>query len=170
VTAALSLKGEVATMVERAILAAVLFLSGCAWDAGYQKTSGPSLLRDGVEVRVVGQECYVNRSADEFVRVDDDQLDVQVKLQLKNGTGSSLTVFPEEITLIDSEVEAGPSLQARPATAFEIGPGQSKRFDVSFTRGGELDCSADLSLHLGRSVTVQGTPVTMPVLKLASSH
>jgi hypothetical protein len=152
------------------LAATALALSGCAWGVGYQKTAGPTLMRDGVEVSVVGQECYVNRSADEFVRVDEDQLDINVKLQLKNGTDSNLTVYPEEMALVDSEVDMGASLPAKPAGAFNLAPGQSKRFRVAFTRGGEFDCSAQLALQLGRSITVSGNPIAMPVINLASSH
>jgi len=161
-------------MFERKILAALfttaLVLGGCAWDSGYQRSAGPMLSRDGVEVRVLGQECYVNRCADEMVRFEGDQLDIKVMLQLSNGTDSDLSVYPQEITLLDSEVEGGPSLQSHPAASFNLAPGTSKRFSVAFTRGGEFDCSAQLALRLGRSVTVQGSPLAMPVLNLASSH
>lgn len=161
-------------MFERRILVLLsmmaMGLAGCAWDAGYQKTAGPTLSRDGVEVRVVGQECYLNRSADEVVRIDGDQLDIKVKLQVRNDTNVSLTVYPEEITLVDSEVQGGPSTQSHPASAFTVDPGASKRFALWFTKEGELDCSAELALQLGRSVTLQGSPVAMPVLNLASSH
>jgi hypothetical protein len=149
------------------VLVATLDFAGCAWNGDYRGNAGPSLVREGVEVRVVGQECYLNRSADEVVRIDDDMLDIKVKLLLKNDTDAKLTIYPEAITLRDSKVDAGPTWQSHPASSFDLAPGQSKHFDVFFTRGGELDCSSELSLHLGRSVTVRGSPITLPVLNLA---
>jgi hypothetical protein len=158
-------------MFERKMLVPSLMAAMvCAGCASSQTTAGPTLSRDGVEVRVIGQECYVNRSADEEVRIVGDRLDIKVMLQLSNGTDSDLTVHPLEITLSDSEVEGEPSLQTHPASSFNLAPGQSKRFAVAFTRGGELDCSAQLALRLGQSVIVRGSAVAMPVLNLASSY
>src|ERR1039457_5087988 len=66
--------------------AGVVLAASCGYVAPYT-SSGPSLSKEGVEIAIAGERCYVNRSAEQFpTTVGDDRLNLDLRLQVKNAS------------------------------------------------------------------------------------
>ena len=143
-----------------------LFLSAvvaCAASCGYvapYTSSGPSLSKEGVQIAIAGERCFVNRSAEPFLTtVGDDRLNLDVRLQVKNDT-DHVAVLSEERVLL-SEIVRGERTAMRPreADAISLQPGETKVVSLYFEQSGDLDCHHQMALEPQDAVAIDGKQV-----------
>jgi hypothetical protein len=135
------------------------FAASCAYAVPY-RSSGPSLSKEGVQIAIAGERCFVNRSGEEFpTTVDDDRLNLDLRLQVKNDT-NHVAVLSEDRVLV-SELVRGQRTAMRPreADALSLQPGETKVVSLYFEQAGELDCHHEMALEPQGAVAIDGKEV-----------
>jgi hypothetical protein len=149
--------------------AVVGFAASCGYVAPYT-SSGPSLSKEGVEVAIAGQRCYVNRSAEQFpTTVNDDHLNLDLRLQVKNASNHIAVLSPDHVRLSETVGGERMVMQPRESEAISLQPGETKIVPLDFEQSGELDCHNDLALEAAGAVEIEGGKVSFePIHFLAS--
>jgi uncharacterized protein CbrC (UPF0167 family) len=155
-----------------------MFLSAvvvCAASCGYlapYTSSGPSLSKEGVEIAIAGERCYVNRSADQFhTTVDDDYLNLDLRLQIKNNSSHVAVLTPDHVGL--SETVAGEHMVMHPreSEAISLQPGETKIVALAFEQQSDtLDCHHDLALEAAGAVEIEGGKVSFEPIRFLASR
>ena len=142
-------------------LSAVAFsAASCGYVAPYS-SSGPSLSKEGVEIAIAGERCYVNRSGEQYpTTVDDDHLNLDLRLQIKNKSSHVAVLTPDRVDL--SETVAGERMVMHPreTEAISLQPGETKIIALAFEQSGTLDCQHDLALEAAGAVEIEGGKVS----------
>jgi hypothetical protein len=154
-----------------------LFLSAmvvCAASCGYvapYTSSGPSLSKEGVEIAIAGERCYVNRSAEPFpTTVDDDQLNLALRLQIKNKSSHVAVLTPDHVGLSETVAGARMVMHSVESGAISLQPGETKTISLNFEQSGALDCHHDLSLEAAGAVEIDGAKVSFEPIRFLASR
>jgi hypothetical protein len=142
-------------------VAVVILAAGCAYSAPY-KTSGPSFSEQGVQVGLAGIRCYVNRGADAFTEtLDDDQVGLDLKLQIHNGSDRVAEVSEGQIRLAESDVPSAKAAQPERSKVIALLPGETRQVPLSFAPDGVADCHHNFELEFADSVETSGGAVVL---------
>jgi hypothetical protein len=141
--------------------------ASCGYTAPYE-TSGPALSKEGVQITVAGEQCYLNRSTEEFpTTVDDGVLHVGLKLQVANHSDRPAVVSRDGFHLEETMGSAHAVMQPEQSGSVTLSPGQSTELLLDFTHASEmgLDCHQDLALNAGGAVAIEGRPTTLASIR-----
>jgi hypothetical protein len=141
--------------------AAVLVAAGCGYHAPYMG-SGPSLSNQGVEIRVAGVRCYVNRGADPLTdATDEDQAGLELKLQVNNTSDQIAEVAEGQIRLAETDMPAAQPAMPRQSKVISVLPGETKQVRLAFMPQGVPDCRHSFALELADSVEMAGSQLDL---------
>lgn len=138
-----------------------VFMASCGYTAPYQ-VSAPAPSKDGVQVHLLGQRCFVNRSAEQYpTTVDDDRLNVEVDLQLANASAR-----PARVSLGSLQLSGGAGAGAavvlpvlpEQATVVTLSPGERRTVGLDFETRTTLDCRRSFALEMKDAVAIEGQP------------
>jgi hypothetical protein len=135
------------------------FVASCGYAAPYT-SSGPSLSKEGVQISIAGERCFVNRSAEPFLTtVGDDRLNLDLRLQVKNNTDHAAVLSEDRVLL--SEIVRGQRTAIRPreTDVISLQPGETKVVSLYFEQSGELDCHHEMALEPQGAVEIDGKHV-----------
>ena len=135
------------------------FAASCGYAAPYT-SSGPSVSKEGVQIAITGERCFVNRGAEQFpTTVDDDRLNLDLRLQVRNDT-DHVAILSEDHVLL-SEIVRGERTAMRPreAVAVPLQPGGTKVVSLYFEQSGDLDCHHQMALEPQDAVAIDGKQV-----------
>ena len=152
------------------IPAVVFSAASCGYVAPYS-SSGPSLSKEGVEIAIAGESCYVNRSAEQFpTTVDDDQLNLALRLQIKNKSSHVAVLTPDHVGL--SETLAGERMVMHPreSAAISLQPGETQTISLNFEQSGALDWHHHLALEAAGAVEIDGGKVSFEPIRFLASR
>ena len=156
--------------ISKVLSAVVLSMASCGYVPPYT-SSGPSLSKEGVEIVIAGERCYVNRSAEQFpTTVDDDQLNLALRLQIKNKSNHVAVLTPDHVGL--SETVAGEHMVMHPreSEAISVQPGEAQTISLNFEQSGALDCHHTLALEAAGAVEIEGGKVSFEPIRFLASH
>jgi hypothetical protein len=146
-------------------LVAAGLATSCGYTAPY-RTSGPALSKEGVQITLAGEQCYVNRSTEEFpTAVDDDVLHVGLSLQVFNHSDRVAVIALDGFQLEENAGSGQAVLHPQQSGSVTLSPGQSTSLALDYTQQPGLDCHHDLALDTRGAVAIEGKPVN-----LASIH
>ena len=146
----------------------VILTTGCAYGGPY-KTSGPSLSEQGVQVSVAGARCYVNREDEPYPDViDQDQADLDVKLQIKNDSGQVAEISEGRIRLAESDTSttAAPPEQSG---VISVPPGATTQVPLKFEPSGVDSCRHAFALEMADSVDLAGSPIALSPIRFGAA-
>jgi hypothetical protein len=152
------------------LYAVVVSAASCGYVAPYN-SSGPSLSKEGVEIAIAGESCYVNRSAEPFpTTVDDDQFNLALHLQIKNKSSHVAVLTPDHVRL--SETVAGDRMvmQPRESETISLQPGETKTVSLDFEQSGTLDCHHELALEAAGAIEIEGGKVSFEPIRFLASR
>ncbi|MGA7744928.1 MAG: hypothetical protein ABSF35_23155 [Polyangia bacterium] len=152
------------------LTAGVLLPAGCGFGAPY-KMSGPSLSGQGVEVGIAGVRCYVNREQDPFPDViDQDQVDVDLRLQVKNNSSQDAEIAEGRIRLAEADLPAVGPATPEHSGVISVPPGETKQVPLKFEPSGVVGCRHGFELELADSVDLAGSPIALSPIKFAATR
>jgi hypothetical protein len=144
--------------------------ASCGYSLPYQ-TSGPALSKEGVQIAIAGDRCYVNRSGEQFpTTVDDDELHLNVNLQVKNESNHVASLSPERIQLVESKAGERIVMHPHESGAISLAPGETRSVSLDFDQQGELDCHHGLALEAPGAVAVEGTQIALNPIQFRPSR
>jgi len=130
------------------------WVASCGYTAPY-RSSGPSIAKEGIQVAIVGERCYVNRSGEQFpTTVNDDALNLNVKLQVRNEASQPAVLSLDRFRL--SETIAGERTIMTPleSESLALQPGEIKVLSLDFEQQGMLDCHHEMELEAQGAVAI----------------
>lgn len=143
-------------------------VTSCGYSSPY-RSSGPALSKAGVEITVLGQRCYVNRTAEPFrTTVSDDDLNVELRVDVKNQSNRTAVVEPQRVVVSEMADGKRVALRSDDKGAVTVQPGESKTVSLRFERTGDLDCRHELALDAGNAVTVDGQSVGLDPIRFSA--
>jgi hypothetical protein len=145
------------------------YAASCGYAAPYH-SSGPSLSKEGVQITIAGERCFVNRSAEQIPTFSDDRFNLGVRLQVKNESSHVVVLSPDHILL--SEVTGGERtvIQPREAEALSLQPGETKLVALDFEQSGTLDCHHEMALETQGAVAIEGKQVSLDPIRFLASR
>jgi len=150
--------------------AVVIGTASCGYVAPYT-SSGPSLSKEGVEIAIAGERCFVNRSAEQFpTTVDDDHLKLDLRLQVKNESNHIAVLSPKHVRLSETVGGERMVMQPRESEAISLQPGEVKMVSLDFEQSGALDCHHELALEAAGAVDIEGGKVNFEPIHFLASH
>ena len=150
--------------------AVVVSAASCGYVAPYT-SSGPSLSKEGVEIAIAGESCYVNRSAEQFpTTVDDDQLNLALRLQIKNKSSHVAVLTPDHVGLSETLAGERMGMHPRESGAISLQPGETQTISLNFEQSGALDCHHHLALEAAGAVEIDGGKVSFEPIRFLASR
>jgi hypothetical protein len=153
-------------------LAAAGLTASCGYTAPYQST-GPALSKEGVQITLAGEQCYVNRSTEVFpTAVDDNVLHVGLSLQVANHSDEPAVVSLDGFQLAESVGSEHAVMHPIQSGSVTLPPGQSTDLMLEFSQTQEsaLDCHHDLALDTRSAVAIEGKPVRLAGIHFVPAH
>jgi hypothetical protein len=148
----------------------VVLAGSCGYVAPYT-SSGPSLSKEGVEIAIAGERCYVNRSAEQFsTTVADDHFNLDLRLQVKNASSHVAVLSPDHVRLSETVGGERMVMQPRESEAITLQPGETKIVSLDFEQSGRLDCHQDLALETAGAVEIDGGKVSFEPIRFLASR
>jgi len=146
------------------LLSAALMAS-CGYTVPYQ-TSGPALSANGVQVRLLGDRCYVNRSGEQFpTSVDDDRLGIDVRLQIDNTSALPAQVSLGRFELADGAAPGSGVISPYEAEMVTLSPGETRTVGLEFETQTTLDCRHSFALDVNDAVAIAGKRVDLAAIR-----
>jgi len=137
------------------------FVASCGYSTPYQ-TSGPALSKEGVQIAIAGDSCYVNRTGEQFpTTVDDDELHLSVSLQVNNESNHVALLSPERFQLVENQAGNRIVIHPHESGVLPVQPGETKMVSLDFDQQAELDCHHGLALEAPGAVAIEGTLVAI---------
>jgi hypothetical protein len=144
--------------------------AGCGYSQPY-RTSGPVMAKEGVQLAVAGERCTVNRSAEQFPTVaDDDKLDLAVDLQLKNESKNPVLVVRDRFQLTERQGTDTTTVKPLGAGVVTVLPGETTLVPLEFQQRGQLDCHHELALDPGDAVQMSGKKVALSPIRFTATR
>jgi hypothetical protein len=141
------------------LLVGSILVASCGYGAPF-RSSGAATSKAGVEVRLAGQRCYVNRSAEQFpTAADDDRLHVDVSLQIVNASPKPAQVSLNRFALVEGEPAGSVIMQPNEADVLSLSPNETRSVGLEFEKQTSLDCRHDFSLAANDAIALDGTHV-----------
>ena len=138
------------------LLFGVCLTAACGYTAPYQ-VSGTAASKEGVQISLAGERCYVNRSGEQIpTTVGDDVLHLEVSLQVANRA-----THPAQLSLDRFQLAEGTSSGQVVGTPQESGavvllPGESRTVALDFEKETALDCHHSFALEARDAVAIEG--------------
>jgi hypothetical protein len=146
------------------ILGSVL-LASCGYTVPYQ-VSGPVTSKEGVQVRLLGDRCFVNRSGEQYpTTVGDDRLDVEVSLQVDNASAQPAQLSLGRIQLAGGSAPDTVVMLASEARVVSLSPGETRRLGLDFETQTMLGCRRPFALEVRDAVAIDGKPVALDPIR-----
>jgi hypothetical protein len=163
-------------MKNHTLLVFSLVTAGLATSCGYTtpyRTSGPAFSKDGVQITLAGEECYVNRSTEQFpiaLNDIDDVLHVGVNLQVRNDSKHVAVLSLDGFQLSEDTKTERLVMHPQESGSLSLAPGETKLVALDFQQQTELDCHHDLALAAQGAVAIEGRPVYLAGIHFQPSH
>jgi len=146
------------------LLGVCALATSCGYASPYQ-SSGPAISKAGVEIRLTGERCYVNRSGEQFpTTVDDDRLHVEVNLQIANTSSKPAQVALNHFELAEGAQAERVVMAPSEADVLTVSPNETRTVALDFEKGTSLDCRHDFSLFAKDAVILEGRPVDVAAI------
>jgi hypothetical protein len=151
-------------------LVAAVSTASCGYAAPYQ-TSGPALSKEGVQITIAGEQCYVNRSTEEYpTTTNDDELHVGVNLQVKNESNHVAVLSLDGFQLAADSKTDDVVMHPQESGSLSLAPGETKLVSLDFERQTQLGCHHSLALDPQHAVAIEGTPVNLASIHFLPAH
>jgi hypothetical protein len=145
-------------------------LGACGYTTPYQ-TTGPVTSREGVEVILAGESCYVNRSGEQFPTASpDDILHVAVNLQVANRSSRPAELSLDRFQLAEEPTSGKAALSPSESGTVELAPGDSKAVQLGYQDQTDLDCHRTFALEANNAVSIEGKPVNIASIDFRPVH
>ena len=146
------------------LMAIVMAALGCA-ERPFVRAD-PPVSSDGVTVALVGQKCGREAWYENY-----DVLDLDMVVQVTNGTAFPVAVIPAEMRLLargNSPIprSSKPKWEDSPLT---LEPNSTASVRVHFQRWGNAKCDQEMQLSPGRSMELSGKDLTLPPLSFVAT-
>jgi hypothetical protein len=158
--------------IQRSIIltAALGFVASCGYAAPYS-SSGPAMSKEGVNVAIAGERCFVNRSAAQFsTTVGDDRLNLDLRLQIRNEASHTAVLSLDRLRVSETTGGERQVMQPLVSGALELAPGETKMVSLDFEQEGELDCHHDMALEAAGAIAIEGAQVNVGPIHFLSSR
>ena len=143
--------------------------ASCGYAAPY-RSSGPALSKEGVEIAIAGQRCYVNRSAEQFpTTVNDDQLNLAMRLQIQNKASRPAVLSLDSFRLSQSIGGERTVMMPRESDGLSLQPGETKIVSLDFEQSGVLDCHHEMALDADGAVKMEGGQVNLDPIRFLAT-
>ena len=150
--------------------AVAVCVASCGYAAPYSN-SGPSLSKEGVEISIAGERCYVNRSGEQFpTTVDDDYRVVGVRLQVENQSSHIAVLSPDRVRLAETVGEQQVVMKPSEFEAISLRPGETKIVSLDFKQEGAINCRHQLALETEGAVEIEGGNVSLAPIRFLASR
>jgi hypothetical protein len=151
-------------------LVAAGLTASCGYTAPYQ-TSGPTLSKEGVQIAIAGEQCYVNRSSEQYpTAVNDDELHIAMNLQVKNESNHVAVLSLDSLQLAQDSKSDPLVMHPQESGSVSLSPGETKLVSLDFERQTGLDCHHGLALDTQGAVVIEGKPVNLASIHFQPSH
>ncbi len=145
--------------LRRCLLVGLVLVASCGYEAPF-RSSGPAMSKAGVEVRLAGQRCYVNRSAEQIpTAANDDRLHVDVSLQIVNASPKPAQVSLNRFQLREGGPAGAVIMQPNETDVLSLSPSEARKVGLDFEKQTSLDCRHDFSLAVNDAIALDGSPV-----------
>ena len=125
----------------------------------------------GVEIAIAGESCYVSRSGEQFpTTVDDGQLNLGVRLEVKNVSGHVAVLSPDHFRLSEAVGGERAVMQPRETETIALQPGETKFVSLDFEQSGTLDCHHEMALEAEDAITIEGGQVGLAPIRFLASR
>ena len=153
------------------VVSAVLgFVASCGYAAPYS-SSGSAMSKEGVNIAITGERCFVNRSADQFpTTVNDDRLGLGLRLQVKNEASHTAVLSLDHLRVSETMGGNRQVMQPLESGALELAPGETKTVSLDFEQEGELDCHHDMALEAADAIAIEGGLVHVEPIRFLVSR
>jgi hypothetical protein len=156
---AVSVLQEVPMTLRWYLLISSLSVASCGYSTPY-RSSGPAISKAGVEIRLAGERCYVNRSAEQFPTVaEDDRLHLDVSLQLANTTSKPVQVSLDRFQLVEGTSAEQVVMSPSERDILTLSPSETRTIALDFEKDTSLDCRHDFLLAANDAVVLDGARV-----------
>jgi len=126
--------------------------------------------QEGIQVAIVGERCYVNRSGEAFpTTVSDDQLNLAMRVQIQNGASHTAALSMDKIRLSETTGGAPTTMAPRERESLSLLPGATTVVLLDFEQSGALDCHHEMSLDLGTALRIEGGQVSLEPIRFLAS-
>jgi hypothetical protein len=151
------------------VAAALGFATSCGYAAPY-RSSGPAVSKEGVDIAIAGERCFVNRSGEQFpTAIDDDRLSLDLRLQVKNEGTHPAVLSLDRFRVSENTRGERTVMWPLESGALALAPGETKTLSLAFEQDGELDCHHDMALEASGAIATEGGQVDVqPIHFLAS--
>ncbi len=145
-------------------------LAACGYTTPYQAT-GPVTSREGVEISLAGESCYVNRSGEQFPTASpDDILHVAVNLRVANRSSGPAELSLDRIQLAEEPASGKATLSPSESGTVVLAPGESKTVQLGYQDQTDLDCRRTFALEANNAVSIEGKPVHVASIDFRPVH
>ena len=153
------------------LISAVVFsAASCGYVVPYS-SSGPSLSKEGVEIAIAGERCYVNQSAEPFpTTVDDGILNLALRVQIKNRSSHVAVLTPDHVSLSESVAGERMVMHPRESEVISLQPGETQTISLNFEQSGALDCHHNLALEAAGAVEIEGGKISFEPIRFLASR
>jgi hypothetical protein len=152
------------------LLAIAAPATSCGYGLPYQ-TSGPALSKEGVQIAIVGDRCYVNRSGEQYpTSVSDDELHLNVNVQVKNDSNQVAWLSPAAFQLVENKAGDRIVMHPHESGTLSMSPGETKVLSLDFDQEGDVDCHHGLALEAPRAVAIEGTQIALSPIQFRPSR
>ena len=150
--------------------AALGFVASCGYSSPYS-SSGPAMSKEGVNIAITGERCFVNRSAEQFpTTVNDDRLILGLRLQVKNEASHTAVLSLDHLHVSETMGGERQVMQPLGSGALELAPGETKTVSLDFAQEGELDCHHDMALETAGAIAIEGGQVNIEPIRFLVSR
>jgi len=151
-------------------VAVLVITASCGYTSPY-RSSGPAVSKEGVQVAIVGERCYVNRSAEDFpTTVNDDQLNLAMRVQIKNKASHTAALSLDNVRLAETTGGAQTLMVPRESESLSLLPGATTVVSLDFEQSGTLDCHHEMALDVGRAIKIEGGEVGLQPIRFLAAE
>ena len=144
--------------------------ASCGYTAPY-RSSGPALSKEGVEIAIAGERCYVNRSAEQFpTTVNDDHLNLAMRLQIRNQTGHPVHLATDNFRLSESIGGERTVMMPRESGSLSLQSGETRIVSLDFENSGALDCHHEMALEADGAIKLDSGQVKLEPIRFLASE
>lgn len=127
--------------------------------------------KEGVNIAIIGERCFVNRSAEQFpTTVNDDRLSLGLRLQVKNQASHTAVLSLGHLRVSETMGKERQVMQPLESGALELAPGETKTISLEFEQEGELDCHRDMALEAAGAIAIEGGQVNIEPIRFLVSR
>ncbi len=137
--------------------------ASCGYTTPYRVS--PPVSNAGVEMSLVGERCYVNRTAEQFpTTVDDDNLHVDVKLRIANTSSKPAQVALSHFQLTEQSPTKPVVMSPTEGALLTLSPNETRTVGLDFETADALDCRHDFAINATDAVALDGNRVDIAAI------